>query len=212
MKVIFVLLTALVIAVLLPTAMPAQPEGSTENPFRKGRIVLGTEFFHLTSSLDIEDPSGSTYEGQQTNIDLRLGYMIIKNLEVGFLTSLKHQRTKIENEFYISDIKERATLLGAYGRFHIPIAGGFGGFVSAKIDTGISEVINPDPTAVVDMKIRTTVYGIGGGLVYHINDHCGFELVGYYLKVNNKEDDEFELNYDMDGTSFVVSYGVVIIL
>lgn len=181
--------------VLVLVALSSIMFGQTE----KGQVLLDVDFSFSAGSVDMADPAETVNKFRKLNFDLRLGYTIVKNLEVGlgvrFINKLK-QKTK-----------DKLSLYNIFVRYYLSNS-------NLKPFIGAAYGIGPVKKEIPDMPdIKMTLTQISGslGLAYFINKHWGFELAfAYFIDYKQKDNDVNAISFGFDGSYFSVVYGVIV--
>lgn len=176
----------------------------SQNPTAKGRFITDLDFTLTSESADIDDEWDTDVKNLNYSFDLRIGYMIINNLELGIGNTRTYRSQDIKNPYYEFKETSSYTYYNLYSRYYFlenskikPFVLAVGGIGSLKTTETGSE----------DKKYNVNHLCGGVGVAYFFNDHLGLELSGQYELENGTDSDQNEQSNDFSSNAFNLAFG-----
>lgn len=185
-------LSVVLLLLFLPSIMVAQVE--------KGRIIIDVDFHNLshksTVKYDGAEVAKDTYKEIDTN--LRLGYTIINNLEIGVILDFVREEDSLENG---ADIDKRFGY-GLFTRYYFLSKKKIKPFVEASFALHDMDVKHPSTGSDFDTDGHSYAYGIG--VACFLNNNIGIEVIykRYDAVMTFSHDDKIELHSKYSTFSF----------
>jgi len=169
----------------------------------KGEFLIDVDFLLDITGTELDDANDTEVDNTEFEFDVQVGYLVIDNLEVGGMLTVKTRSTDIKNEFFDSETSEDMFLIGPFARYFFMPDSQLKPFVGANIFFGTDN----EEAGGAKTEMSVLGYGLAGGVVYFINEHWGIEGMYRLNKIDHTNDDASDMSSLANSITIGVVYG-----
>lgn len=177
-----------------------------QNPIAKGKVLVDADFSLTSENADLDDDWDTEVDNTNYIYDVRVGYAVIDNLEIGIGLTSKYSKQEIANPYFNSEVVSDYKYYNLFARQYFMPDSKLRPFLQAVVGIGN---LNKEQTGEEDQKYDLKHFCAGAGVVYFVADSIGIEFCTQYERESAEDDDSHDRSNDFTSDAFSLNLGMI---